>query len=98
MPDQAALHRTPLCFPVSAAFDQRIEDGLASVCCRLYDIEDVAHRNAAPFGDAGPSLNAKMLGDLFLLRHLLDLGIGERLWALDQPAHAELVIREAALH
>src|SRR6185437_391646 len=65
-----------------------------SVRHRLYDIQNIAHRNAAPFGDARPSLNTKMRGDLFLLGQGLQVGKGELARRLDQPINAQAVVHE----
>src|SRR6185437_7296104 len=79
------------------AFGERVKDGIARLARRPHDIQDAAHRNTAPLGDAGPALDAEMLGDLLLLGHRLDLGIGELLRMLDQATDAQSVVDEAVL-
>src|ERR1700722_13833428 len=44
----------------------------------------MTHGYATPLCDSGPSLNAEMRGNLLLLRHRLQLGIGEHPWCFDQ--------------
>src|SRR6185437_10755920 len=79
------------------AFGERVEDGIARLAGRSHDVEDLAHRSSAPLGDAGPALDAEMLGDLLLLGHRLDLGIGELPRMLDQATDAQSVVDEAVL-
>src|SRR5665213_532183 len=58
----------------------------------------MAHRNAAPFSDAGPALNAKVGGDLLLFRHRLQCRIGELRRILDKSTNSQAVVGEVIRH
>jgi hypothetical protein len=49
------------------AFAERVEDDPPRLWVRLDDVHDGLHRDPAPLGDAGPSLDAEVLGDLFVV-------------------------------
>src|SRR6185312_15997121 len=79
------------------ALGKRVEDSVASLGRWPHDIEDAAHRDATPLGDAGPSLDAEMFRNLLLFRHRLEFGIGELSRILDQTIDAQPVVCKAAL-
>src|SRR5665213_368083 len=89
---QAVMHIAYLVDIVIAtacgALGERVKDSVAGLGRRLHDVQDVAHPNTAPFGDARPSLYAKMRGNLFLLRQRLQVGEGKLAWLLHQSADA----------
>ena len=68
------------------AVGQRIEHGIAGFGRRLHQVENVAHGNTTPFGDAGPALNAEMSRDLLLLGHGLEVVQGKLAGRFHQPA------------
>ena len=75
-------------------FGKRVEHRVTRIRRGLHDIEDIAHRNAAPLGDPGPSLDAEMSGDLLLLRQGLEIGEGKIAGQLHQSTDAEAVLRK----
>ena len=56
------------------AVGKRVEHRVAGLRRRLDEVEDVAHRYTAPFGNAQPALDAEVHLDLLLLVHRLQLG------------------------
>src|SRR6185312_7285948 len=77
--------------PAISAVGQRIEYGVAGLRCWLHQVEDVAHGNATPFGDAGPALDAEMRRDLLLLGHRLEVSQGKLAGHLDETVDTEAV-------
>ena len=67
-------------------FSERVENSISGIGHWLHDIQDVTHGDATPLSNTGPPLNAEVLGDLLLLRHCLELGVGELARIRNQPA------------
>src|SRR5215467_5792657 len=74
-----------------ATFSKRVKDSVPGRCGWFYKFQDMSHRNACPFRNARPALNAVVDSNLFLLGHLLQLRKTEFLRLLNQPIDTQFV-------
>src|SRR5512146_1973737 len=82
--------------PALQTLGKRVKDNVAGLRQGLDDFQNAEHRNAAPFRNARPALDAKVAGYLFLLRHRLEFSESKPRWLLDQSVDAQAVLREVA--
>ena len=71
--------------------------GVAGLFGRAHQVEDVAHRHAAPLGDTGPALDAEVLRDLLVVWQRPQLLEAELYRILDEAVDAEAIAREMAV-